>query len=71
MATNILFWVLIWVLADFYLSAGIITALCEKAYNGRCTVFGAILAGLFWPVWVVILVFRMVGRVWSILKRRY
>ena len=72
MATNtILFWVLIWILADFYLSGGLITALAEKAYNPKCTVFGAIVAGLIWPVWLVVLVFRVVGRVWRLLKYRY
>ena len=70
MANTILFWVLIVILADFYLSGGLIVALSEKAYNPNCTVFGAILAGLFWPVWIVILVFRIVGRIWSLLRYR-
>ena len=70
MTSTILFWVLIVILADFYLSGGLIVALSEKVYNPNCTVFGAILAGLFWPIWIVILVFRIVGRIWRLLRYR-
>lgn len=63
--------ILVWLLADLYLSGGLIVALSEKAYNRNCTVFGAILVGLIWPLWVVVIFFRVIGRIWRALRYRY